>query len=47
MDLLTARLVGHDISEEATNSAEVRRSAVLPSTSLVLVLKPAYSESVP
>ena len=32
---------------KATNSADVCRAAVLPSTSPVLVLKAAYSDSVP
>jgi hypothetical protein len=47
LDLFASRLISHDVVRNATNSAEVWRAAVLPSTSPVLVLKAAYKESVP
>jgi hypothetical protein len=45
MDLLAARLIHDESARKATNSAEVWRVAVLPSTSPVLVLIAAYSDN--
>jgi hypothetical protein len=42
-DLVAARLVGNDISEERNQLCRRSRAAVLPNTSPVLVLKPAYA----
>ena len=47
MDFLGRRLIDDDVGQKATNSAEVWRAVVLPSTSPVLVLNAAYTDNVP
>ena len=47
VDLFAARMVDGDVRQAATNSADVFRTAVLPSTSPVLVSNAAYRDSVP
>src|SRR5215831_5985542 len=47
MDFLGRRLIDDDVGQKATNSAEVWRAVVLPSTSPVLVLNAAYRDNVP